>query len=147
MKAAILARTIELSGGLAESFSLPPLNKNEDATTVRADTDTNSDLQDNSIAWVSEHPTDSCSEITYDFPASMVPIQDDAAATGGLEWHSFDQQTTLYYETKATYFSVTGKTYASFLNTVRCNAKLNSVLGEALGQDNAGNKGSKLISC
>lgn len=98
------------------------------------------------IAWVPERQSSGCSEVSYDFPASLVPVQDDAAHTGGVEWHSFDQTVSFYFETKATYFGVTRLRQSEFLNTTKCDARLSSVLADELAADTDG-KRPKLLAC
>lgn len=72
------------------------------------------------VTWSPEHDSNSCVDERYNFPASLVPIQDDDAATGGLHWQSFDKKITLWYEDKATYFGTTQMDRKTFLDNAKC---------------------------
>ena len=82
------------------------------------------------IAWMREDWSSTCTALAFKFPASLVPIQDDAAATGGLSWYSFDKRLEFMFEEKATYFETYEMNRASFLKSVSCENAQPELLSE-----------------
>jgi uncharacterized protein YecT (DUF1311 family) len=81
-----------------------------------------SEPTESGIAWVPERATTGCTDIQYQFPASMVPIQDDGAHTGGPEWFSFDRSFSFYFEDKASYFGAPRQSHDEYISMPKCTA-------------------------
>jgi hypothetical protein len=147
LNATFFARVAEpTNSAISIQSERPPLRRTDEILAGSADAKTKVGASVGNIAWVRETPSDECSEASYDFPASLVPIQDDSAATDGLNWLSFDRKVSLYYETNPSISGAAQLRPSAFLNATRCNVSLNSVLADAIQADVYGNK-RKLLNC
>jgi hypothetical protein len=100
------------------------------------------------IAWVPEDVSSECTAERYEFPASLVPLQDDMAVTGGMNWRSFDETFTLALEGKASYYGTPIMNRKTFLAYTKCDYHHNPAMAdeETAKKKSIGRK-SKRLAC